>query len=71
MRVNPKWSRHVLPQMVPAIWFKQAGLPRIGETAGFGSPTNDIVSLEASPCTLRHCGEPTTEKLISHLVDVM
>lgn len=57
--------------MVPTIWFKRAGSPRIGETAGFGRPTNDMISLEARPSTLRHCGEPTTEKLISHFVDVM
>lgn len=50
---------------------KRAGLPRIGETAGFGRPTNDTLSVEASPCTLRQCGESATEKLISHIVDVM
>lgn len=56
-------SRHVLPQMVPAIWLKQAGLPRIGETAGFGRPTNDIVSVEASPMhapTLRRANNRET-----------
>lgn len=31
---------------------QRAGLPRIGETAGFGRPTNDMVSVEASACTL-------------------
>lgn len=59
------------PGWYPAMWFKRAGLPRIGETAGFGRPTNNMAFVEASPCTLRHCGEPTTEKLISHFVDVM
>lgn len=67
--VNPK-SSCLTPDRTNHLGLT-GGLARKGETARFGKPTNDMLSLEASTCTLRHHGEPSTESLIFHAVDVM
>lgn len=50
MRANPVPSC-LTPDSTSHV-VQRTDLPRIGETAGFGRPTNDMVSVEASACTL-------------------